>query len=336
MSPRPEEPPPPQFEVPLRLAREGLREEAVTWIEDACRGRPHGGPGPDGAAGSGAPAAPVRAAAADAGAGALARIARLAEEAEDLTCAQRALEAAIRLRPAFPDLHFQLARVQLAAGRRAEARESLDRALEIHPGYVAARVERALLDAREGLIGEALQSLRALGTEAPVEEPRTFERGLASLEEADWGEAQAFLSRALRLTDPVLEERLARFRGLIEGGEATAAAALVREALVTYPGYPDLHYLLGVAELRQGHPDDAIASLARALELHPDFHVARVELARAHGAVGETAQALQLLGQVLEAEPGNAEAAELEDRWMARRRAAGRPLAREGVERKDS
>jgi len=69
--------------------------------------------------------------------------------------------------------------------------------------------------------------------------------------------------------------------------------------------------------------DDAIASLARALELHPDFHAARVELARALAALGQTAESLELLEQVLEVDPGNVEAAELAQRWLERRSARG-------------
>ena len=301
MTPRPEDPPPPEFEVPIRLAREGLRDEAVVWIEHAFGKRTDAEP------------------AGDAAAGALVRIARLGEEAGDWTGAERAIDAAIALRPAFPDLHFQRGRILLAVGRRAAAREALETALTLHPGFVAARVERALLDAREGLIGEALEALRALGRECRVEEPRAFERGLACLEEADWNEAGAHLSRALKLSDSALEERLEGFRALLERGEAAAAAALIRDALTLHPAYPDLYYLLGTAELRQGHPDDAMASLARALELHPDFHAARVQFARVLQALGETAQAVEVLGQVLEAEPGQVEAVELSQRWSAPR-----------------
>ena len=302
MTPRPEDPPPPEFEVPLRLAREGLRDEAVAWIEHAFRERKDHEP------------------AGDAAAGALVRVARLGEEAGDWAGAERAIDAALDLRPKFPDLHYQRGRILLAVGRRAEARKALDAALKLHPGYAAARVERALLDAREGLIGEALEALRALGRECRVEEPRAFERGLAALRDADWGEAGAHLSRALKLSDPALEERLERFRGLIERGEAAAAAALIRETLATHPGYPDLYYLLGTAELRQGYTDDAIASLARALELHPEFHVARVQFARALQALGETASAVEVLGQVLGVEPEHAEALELRQRWASARR----------------
>lgn len=309
MSPRPEAPPPPEFEGPLRLAREGLLDEAVTWIENDARGR-----GGD--------------AAVAAAAGALARVARLCEDQQNWTVAERALQVAIELRPAFPDLHFLRARVLIATGRRAEGREALEAALKLHPGYVAARVERALLDAREGLIGEALESLRGLAKEAQVEEPRAFERGLACLEEADWREAGAYLARALQVSDPALEEKIERYRALLESGEAAAAATLIRETLEAHPGYPDLYYLLGTAELKQGHADDAVSSLARALELQPDFHAARVQCARALYTLGQNAAALALLGEVLAAEPGHAEAADLERRWSQRRPVAAEPVLR--------
>ena len=56
------------------------------------------------------------------------------------------------------------------------------------------------------------------------------------------------------------------------------------------------------------------------LELHPEFHAARVEFARALQALGETAQALEVLDQVVEAEPGHVEALELRQRWGSPRR----------------
>ena len=163
--------------------------------------------------------------------------------------------------------------------------------------------------------------MRALARDARVEEPRAFERGLASLEEADWKEAVGFLARALKLDDPVLAKKIEGFRERIAEDPAEAAR-LIREAVEEYPGYPDLYYLLGTAELRRGHADDAVESLSRALELHPDFHGARIQLARALMGLGSGEQACELLGQVLEAEPAHAEASELLGRWTPRSRGA--------------
>src|SRR6185369_8063146 len=102
------------------------------------------------------------------------------------------------------------------------------------------------------------------------------------------------------------------------------AARCVREALHDHPGYADLHYLLGIAELDEGHLDDAISALARALELHPDYHAARVQLARALEASGDLVQAEEQVGLVLQADPQHPQALELAERWSRLHRRSGR------------
>jgi tetratricopeptide (TPR) repeat protein len=101
----------------------------------------------------------------------------------------------------------------------------------------------------------------------------------------------------------------------MEHGEPDAAARLLRSALAAHSGYPDLHLLLGSAEFRAGHLDDALVSFARALELHPDLHAARVEFARVLEALGQASQAAEQLRLVLEREPTHSQAGELAARW---------------------
>jgi len=307
VSPRPSEiPSADAFAGALRTARDGHYDDAIAAVRDACAGREEDE------------------AVAGAAANALARIGRSAEAADRWEEAERAVAAGLALRPRYPDLHHQHARLLLLRGHRPEARRALEQALALHPGFVAARVDRALLDAREGRIGEALQELRELAKEARIEEPPAFERGLERLREADVAEAGVWLSQALRLSDPVLEERLEHARRLLEEAEIARAAQLIREMLPAYARYPDLHALLGIAELRLGRPDDALASLARALEIHPDFHGARVQFACALQAVGQNVQAVEQIQMVIEADPENADARQLLARWAPRARSGAR------------
>jgi tetratricopeptide (TPR) repeat protein len=95
---------------------------------------------------------------------------------------------------------------------------------------------------------------------------------------------------------------------------------MLRASIGTRETYADLHHLLGVAELEAGLYDDALASLARALELQPDFHDARVGLARVLEAFGDIAQATEQVGLVLRHEPDHAQALALQERWTRRRR----------------
>lgn len=313
MSPRPIELPESGFEEALRLAREGRYSDAVESLEVALESSD-------------------REASANAAVVALGEIARLAESALELGAAERALELAAVLRPRYPDLHHRLACVQLARHKRGDARRSLGKALAINPRFLAARLELALLDAREGLVGESLEALRAMGKEAPLKDPGAFQQGLRRLERAEWEDAEPLLKRALEIADPRLKEAIDRFRDHLERGEAARAAQILQDLLPRHETYPDVQYLIGLAELQLGHYDDALDSLARALELNPDFHEARIQLAQAFEALGESAQAMEQLALVLEHDPENRMAAELEAAWSARgvkdRRARKRAAAR--------
>lgn len=259
----------------------------------------------------------------NAGALAFAQVARIAEAAGDAENALRAVDAALDLAPGYADLHFRRACLLLARQQRSPARDALQRALRINHRYVAARLELALLDAREGFLGEALASLRALDDERRVEEPRAFQQGLQSLARADWEEAGALLKSALRLSNPEVETLLVRHRELMTAGEHARALRSLRDAVSAHPGYPDLHFLLGCCELEAGFPDDALASLGRALELNPDYHAARVQFARTLEALGDLVQAGEQVSLVLQAEPRHEQALELERRWSRRRSLAG-------------
>lgn len=261
-----------------------------------------------------------RAAAVDA----LTRIARMATAAGDLENAGRALEEAQRAAPRFADVHYRMALHHLATHRRPEARRALNDALRINPRYLAARVELALIDAREGLLGEAIATFRQMATELEIDQSRLFHRGMESLEHADWEEGGALLKQALQLDEPGVHEAVEEFHTRMSRGDRAGAAELARRALRGYPGYADLHCLVGIAELEEGHLDDALSSLARAIELHPDYHAARVHLARALEALGDLAQAEEQVGLVLEADPQHPLALELTERWKRLHRKRGR------------
>lgn len=258
----------------------------------------------------------------------LARIGRLAESSGDLPAADRALEHAIILRPRYADLHFQYGALLVQRGRRTEARRELEAAIEIHPRYLAARVELAMLEAREGRIGEALSALREVQRDRGIEEPHTFQQGLQSLERADWDAADAQFRRAVGGSQPRLERQLERYRELMMEGNLERAADVLREAVDRHESYPDLHALLGASELGLGHYDDALCCFARALELNPEFHAARLQMALALDSLGDRAGASEQLALVLQADPDQAQALELAERWQPRTRSGGESSTR--------
>jgi tetratricopeptide (TPR) repeat protein len=306
MSPRPAESRHDRFEAVLKLAREGRFGDALASAERELGGPEAGG---------------------DAAAVALAQVAWIAQSAGDMEAAAAALDRALELRPRHADLHYRLACVLLRMKRGGEARAALNRALEINPRYVAARIERAQLDAREGFLGEALGTLRELSREAPLGESEDFRQGLGRLDRGEWEDAQTHFGRALESHADGLRQRLQRSDTLMDDEDFARAMTELHQAIAEHPAYPDLHARLGRAELRQGHWDDAAASFGHAIELTPSFHDARVGLASALEALGMRAQAMEQLALVLEREPAHAMARDLKGRWTATRArtAAGEP-----------
>jgi tetratricopeptide (TPR) repeat protein len=302
MSPRPVDPPIPDVEPALALSRDGRHAEAFDWLSTRAR------------------AERDRSVWVTAAVGAFARIARAAADAGDAQIAERALDEALRLKPRYADLHLQLAQVMLTRQRKPEARRALRAALAIHPRYLAARVELALLDAGDGRIGEALSSLREVERDTHIGEPLAFQQGLKSLERADWDGASTLFRRAIGSGDPALSEALERHRALLHEGALERAAQVLRDVLPDHEGYPDLHAMLGGVELRLGQLDDALASLARALELNPDYHAARLMFARALDGLGQRAQALEQVQLVLQHDPEHGAARELIEQWSGRGR----------------
>ena len=79
--------------------------------------------------------------------------------------------------------------------------------------------------------------------------------------------------------------------------------------------------------------DDALASLAGALELNPDYHAARVELARTLELLGDTPQSLRQLELVLAHDRAHPEARALHARLTSRRPGAREVAAHGGTKR---
>ena len=167
-------------------------------------------------------------------------------------------------------------------------------------------------------MGDALEALRGVARDLPIEDPRSFQKGLKSLERADWDSGDALIRRALKISDPELERQLERVEALFQQEQPAGAAQLLREIIERHEAYPDLHYMLARAEAELGHHDDALASLARALELNPDFHAARIQFARVLDSVGMRNPAAEQLGLVLQQEPGHRQALDLERDWSGR------------------
>jgi tetratricopeptide (TPR) repeat protein len=80
---------------------------------------------------------------------------------------------------------------------------------------------------------------------------------------------------------------------LIKSGKAAEAYALLAPQQSERAGDPGYDYLLGIAALDSGKPNEAIFALERVLAVNPNHLQARAEIARAYFATGEMAASQQ-------------------------------------------
>ena len=122
------------------------------------------------------------------------------------------------------------------------------------------------------------------------------------------GDAEQTLRRALKLAprDPEAANQL----GLILAAQnhTAEAVACFQQAIAAERNHTGAINNLGVLYVQTQRMQDAIAAFRYGIEVSPDEEIFYLNLARAYMADGDRAKARAILEQLLERQPGNAEA----------------------------
>lgn len=201
-------------------------------------------------------------------------VAMIGTAEENSRAEAEAYEAALRLRPNYPEAHNNLAVVLRAGGNPAEAAEHYQEALRIWPDYPEAHFNYALL-------------LQRLGSAAGA---------------ADHFEA------ALRVRPDYIEAHHARAGLLRARGEREAAERHLRAALELRPNYPEAHNDLAVLLEEAARGEEAAGHYREALRHRPAYPEAHYNFALLLEARGELERAEDHYRQAIAGWPGFAEA----------------------------
>lgn len=164
-----------------------------------------------------------------------------------------------------------------------KAVELFRQALSINPGYTEARLNLAITLADIGAYGEALQEYGVAKDREQAKDP-----SLPTHVQARLANAHAELAKTY--------QELSLYPQSIEEYEKAIALA---------PNFPDLHCNLARCYMEAGDPDRAQVALARALELHPTYANALVQLGVLHYQRRETSEAVSAWERALTSDPGN-------------------------------
>lgn len=198
----------------------------------------------------------------------------------------------------------------LRAGRVAEARDALSRAMATDPRLLDARVELAALLINEGRFDEAGQLLDAVGPTADRDVIGLRVRVLS--ETGRSGEAMALLDEQIAADPTNLALVLDKATLQIRAGESTGAERTLLDALNLRPTEERLYEaLLNLYDSEARPPDweqQYRRVMRRLLGTMPNSRIARLQRAALHDARGEFREAQTLLSALLQENPDDLKA----------------------------
>jgi tetratricopeptide (TPR) repeat protein len=236
--------------------------------------------------------------------------------------AEAPLAKARALQPDAAAVSYGLGRVALAKQNYAEAVSDLERALAAAPA--ATRIHYPLAMAYRGLgrndkadahlrlrgNGELTSSDPLMGEIADLlQNAAAFEaRGSKALEDKQWSEAVAQLSKAIALAPDNASTRLNLGTAYYMQGDADRAMAQYREAIRLSPSFARAHFVLGLLLETRGDDRSAIDEFTATVGSDPKNLEARFSLANALRRNGRIEEALVQYDDILRADPSVSQA----------------------------
>jgi tetratricopeptide (TPR) repeat protein len=210
---------------------------------------------------------------------------------DDAALAQ--LEALLRTRGEFADVHYMIGVVLERRNDLSGAARSLTRALRINPGYAEARLALASLYERQG----------------DFDRSRDITQGTAGAETSTPRHALG----GARNLDPTTRGKLANLQAAL--GDAYREAGELREAIEAYrkeldrcPSFHDILQRLAVALREAGLPHQALEEFGRIRRSHSGFLDADVQAGLTLYTLGRADEARREWQAVLEADPDRQDA----------------------------
>lgn len=193
----------------------------------------------------------------------------------ELSHAERLLRAALNCKPSFPEAQVVLSSVYEAQGNPGAALSALEVALNEQPDWAGALFNYGMVLKRLGRLEEATSALRrAIAIDSGNIEA-TYQ--LATLLQAGGAAREAGgLYRTVLEHRPEFAEAHAGLGAVHKDlDDLTRAESCLRRAVTLNPKHVAAWYLLGDLLFNRGERDEAIDAFEKALDLQPEFFLAR-------------------------------------------------------------
>lgn len=217
----------------------------------------------------------------------------------DLEAARAEIEEALRERKDFPAADYELGRVYLAEGKRAEALQAANAAAALTPSNRRTLLLEAWTLASTGQPDKARTILEQVLKQSPNDPQALHQRALISLQQGNFAEAVVTLQSIHRNTDPSISAALsAAYIGLRDFDKAEAT---LTDALKQSPGSLPLQAQLARTTALAGDYNLAIDQYQRVISQDPKsapFQLALGEVYQAKGDLKDASAAYQQAHQL--------------------------------------
>jgi tetratricopeptide (TPR) repeat protein len=216
--------------------------------------------------------------------------------------------------PGSAEALYGLGSVYLQQGKNKEARESFERAIQLHTSYPGtlpnAWNNLGILSAREGNTTAAIADFQHALQIDPDHTIALLNLGNAYRQNKDWAAAKEFLQKALALSPEDPETTYSLGMVYAQLSDTDRAYEYLKKALLLRPVYPEALNNLGVLYLRTRRPQEAIASFEESIRVAPAYDQSYLNLARVYTILGDREKARTVLLELLKQHPDHPQAKE--------------------------
>jgi tetratricopeptide (TPR) repeat protein len=233
-------------------------------------------------------------------------------QADRISCAVPAFEAALKLENQNWEAHYNLALALLRKGDRARAARELQTAIQQKPDSVSSHFALGTLFEDENKLTEAEEQFRSVLHIDPHFASGVLKLSQVLMAEGKAQAAIACLEDAMEQVPPDRAEPLQAALGIAyaENGEMERALATLRNLVASQPNSADAHFNLGLFYARGGQPtgqEAAATEFGEALRLDTSMDAARISLGRVLISLQKYSEAVPVLLQYTHRQPNDAQ-----------------------------
>ena len=222
--------------------------------------------------------------------------------------AEEQLRAAAAIEPDHADLQYNLGLVILRSGRAKEAVPHLQKAIQLDPAAEGPRLQLAI--ALKGL-NQTQQSAKVYQDVRQTEQANLLKNQFATegakanqlLASGQAAQAAEVYRQMLQIQPRDAHTYYNLSLALDMDGKFPAERQALETAIKLDPTLAQARSKLGILDMSQGHPDEAVQNFKKAIELDPQLTEAQLNLATIYDGRGQVKEAEALLRQATEEDP---------------------------------